>query len=79
MDRQLWFERIERSLYLASWSQVLDDDKENENDGDDNDSWWNIGVGWSNDGNNEGGDEGREFSLIKPYCNKIDPRLHYSQ
>lgn len=65
-----------RKKYLVSfWNQVLNDDKKNDNH--DSDSWWNLGVGWSSDGNNEGGEENREFSLVKPYSNKIDPRSHY--
>lgn len=78
-DRQEFLERIERSLYLASWNKALNDNKKNENDGNDSDSWWNVGVGWSSDGNHEDGDEEEEFSLIKSYHNKIDPRLHCLQ
>lgn len=33
-----------------------------------------VTADWSSDGNNEDGDENEEFSLVKPYSNKIDPR-----
>lgn len=42
--RQEWLDRIERSIHLAS-NQVLNDDKENENNGDDSNGWWNVRVG----------------------------------
>lgn len=59
-------------IYLASWNQVLNDDKKNDNH--DSDSGWNIGVDGSTDGNNEDGGKNKEFSLVKPYSNKIDPK-----
>lgn len=63
-----------KKIYVASWNQVLNNDKKN--DDHDSDSWWNIGVDWSSDGDNESGDENKEFSLVKPYSKKIDPRSH---
>lgn len=65
-----------RKEYLVTfWNQVLNDDKKNDNH--DSDSWWNLEVFWRSDGNNEDGEENKEFSLGKPYSNKIDPRSHY--
>lgn len=56
-DRLAWLDWIEISIHLASSNQILTNDKENENNGNDNNGWWNEGVGWRSYGNDEDGDE----------------------
>lgn len=61
-DRQVWLDGIERSIHLVSSNKILNNDKEDENNGNDNNGWWNVGISWSSYGNNEDGDEDGELA-----------------